>query len=193
MRDISMLAHLPDHTIPVINITTGSIVLLPESCWHSGVKEKKPNYLVFLPRIGMMGLEDKHYQILLKRYKFKPYTETDLSFDFFFMRCMEAVGDNENMRMDKQAYQYIYDRLRKSNYSIQYILEGLLENILSYREVGLLDGLEWLGINHQHMGDGEKRQVLVQGMKEKQGWCYRTHYSVDSAETVLFENLEDYY
>ena len=106
---------------------------------------------------------------------------------------MEAVGDNENMRMDKQAYQYIYDRLRKSNYSIQYILEGLLENILSYREVGLLDGLEWLGINHQHMGDGEKRQVLVQGMKEKQGWCYRTHYSVDSAETVLFENLEDYY
>lgn len=193
MKDTTMLDHIPDDMMPIVNITTGSIVLLPQSCWYTSTMSPKPNYLVWLTHIGMMGIEDVQYQVLAEKYKIQPYTDSDLSFDFFFMRCMEAVGDNENMRMDKQAYQYIYDRLRKSDYSIQYILEGLLENISSYREVGLLDGLEWLGIKHQYMIDDVKNRALVRGMKEKQGWSYRTHYSVDGVETVLFENLEDYY
>lgn len=184
-----MLENIPADMTPVVNLTTGLLVLLPLE--HEAVI--KQNRLVGLASIMLLGIDDKDYQALLVEIGLVEPTDSDLGFDFFFMRCMEAVGDNENMRMDKQAYQYIYDRLRKSDYSIQYILEGLLENISSYREVGLLDGLEWLGIKHQYMIDDVKNRALARGMKEKQGWSYRTHYSVDGVETVLFENLEDYY
>ena len=192
MKDATMLDHIPDDMMPIVNITTGSIVLLPQSCWYTSMNPK-PNYLVWLAHIGMMGIEDAQYQILAEKYKIQPYTDSDLSFDFFFMRCIEAINDEEKARLDKQAYQYIYDQLRQANYSIQYILEGVLQKISSYREIELLDGLEWLGIKHQYMVEDESRRALVRGMREKQGWCYRTHYFVDGVEIVLFENLEDHY
>lgn len=192
MKDTTMLDHIPDDMMPIVNITTGSIVLLPQSCWYTSTNPK-PNHLVSLTHIRMMGIEDDQYQILAEKYKILPYTDSDLSFDFFYMRCIEAINDDKKARLDKQAYQYIYDQLRQANYSIQYILEGVLQKISSYREIELLDGLEWLGIKHQYMVEDESRRALVRGMREKQGWRYRTHYFVDGVETVLFENLEDHY
>ena len=193
MKDTTMLDHIPDDMMPIVNITTGSIVLLPQSCWYTSTMSPKPNYLVWLTHIGMMGIEDVQYQVLAEKYKIQPQTDSDLSFDFFFMRCIEAINDDKKARLDKQAYQYIYDQLRQEDYSIQYILEGVLQKISSYREIELLDGLEWLGIKHQYMVEDESRRALVRGMREKQGWRYRTHYLVDGVETVLFENLEDHY
>ena len=190
MKDTTMLDHIPDDMMPIVNITTGSIVLLPQSCWYTSTK---PDFLVWLAHIGMMGIEDGQYQLLAEKYKIQPYTDSDLSFDFFFMRCIKVINDDKKARLDKQAYQYIYDQLRQANYSIQYILEGVLQKISSYREIELLDGLEWLGIKHQYMVEDESRRALVRGMREKQGWRYRTHYLVDGVETVLFENLEDHY